>query len=205
MFQRLSILTLVSSVSCWVVLAGPITYQVTVNTSPIQGTGGSVDFNFNPGPLVSQAASVQILNFTTNGTLANNALVIGDVTGTLPSTVSLNNTGALNDYFEGFTYGTTLQFSISLFGPALSSPNGVATSGSTFAFSMFSDPNGTIPVLTTDTTNGFAYTVNVNLDGSTSAASFVPTSSPEPLSLGLLLVGLALLCFGWGKAARQKG
>jgi hypothetical protein len=33
---------------------------------------------------------------------------------------------------------------------------------------MFSDAGGTIPVLTNETTNGFAFTVNVNLDGSTS-------------------------------------
>ena len=48
---------------------------------------------------------------------------------------------------------------------ALSTPDGVSTSGSAFAFSMFSDPAGTIPALTTDTTDGFALTVGVNLDG----------------------------------------
>ena len=41
--------------------AAPITYDVTVDTSSISGTAGSLDFNFNPGPLVTQAASLQIL------------------------------------------------------------------------------------------------------------------------------------------------
>jgi hypothetical protein len=35
------------------VSAAPITYDVTVNTSSITGTTGSLDFNFNPGPLVT--------------------------------------------------------------------------------------------------------------------------------------------------------
>jgi hypothetical protein len=31
--------------------AGPIVYDVTVDTSSIAGTMGSLDFQFNPGPL----------------------------------------------------------------------------------------------------------------------------------------------------------
>ena len=50
--------------------AGPIEYQVSVDTSSISGTAGSLDFNFNPGPLVSQAASLQVLGFASDGTLA---------------------------------------------------------------------------------------------------------------------------------------
>ena len=53
--------------------------------------------------------------------------------------VTFGNGTAFNDFFEGFTYGSKLSFHASLFGPALSSPDGTATSGSTFAFSMFSD------------------------------------------------------------------
>jgi hypothetical protein len=39
--------------------AGPITYDVTINTSSISGTDGSLDFNFNPGLLVTQSASLR--------------------------------------------------------------------------------------------------------------------------------------------------
>ena len=42
--------------------ASPITYNVLVNTSSIAGTTGSLDFNFNPGVLITQAASVQIFS-----------------------------------------------------------------------------------------------------------------------------------------------
>ncbi len=39
-------------------LADVITYDVTVNTSSISGDAGSLDFNFNPGPLVTHGRSV---------------------------------------------------------------------------------------------------------------------------------------------------
>jgi hypothetical protein len=35
---------------------------------------------------------------------------------------------------------------------------------------MFFDPAGTVPVLTITTTDGFAFTVDVNLDGTTTIA-----------------------------------
>jgi hypothetical protein len=181
--------------------AAPITYDVTVDSSSISGTAGSFDFEFNPGPLVTQAASLQILNFASNATLAGNPSLTGDVAGALPATLTFDNGTALNDYFEGFTFSSTLSFQVSLFGPALSSPDGVSTSGSTFAFSMFSDAAGTIPTLTTDAIDGFAFTVDVNLDGTTTVTDFsaqttvVPEAGPavpEPGTLPLVAAGIGL-------------
>ena len=57
--------------------AAPITYDVAVDTSSIFGTAGSLDFNFNPGPLVTQPASLQILDFTSDGTLAGSPTLTG--------------------------------------------------------------------------------------------------------------------------------
>jgi hypothetical protein len=178
-------------------VADPITYNVTVDTSSISGTSGSLDFQFNPGPLTTQTASLQILDFSSDGSLAGSPSLTGDVSGALPGTLTYDNGTAYNDYFEDFTYGTTLSFEVILYGPALSSPDGVSTSGSTFAFSMFSDPAGTIPTLTTDTAGGFAATVDVNLDGTTtitdpSIETSVASSTviPEPPSLLLLATGL---------------
>lgn len=171
-------------------LAAPITYSVTVDTSLISGTAGSLDFNFNPGPLVTQAATLQILNFSGNGSLAGSPLLFGDIGGTLPAALSFDNGAALNDYFQGFTFGSILSFNVSLFGPAVSSPDGVSTSGSTFAFSLFSDPAGTVPALTTNA-NGFGYVININLDGTTTATSFfLPANGvPEPGTSSLILIG----------------
>jgi len=177
--------------------AGPITYDVTVNTSSIAGTAGSLDFQFNPGPLTTQSASLQILDFTSDGVLAGSPSLTGDVSGALPGTLTYDNGTQYNDFFEDFTYGTTLSFEVSLYGPALSAPDGVSTSGSIFAFSMFSDSAGTVPVLTTDTTDGFAAALNLNLDGTTtvtdpSAETSVVSSvaTPDPASLVLLATGL---------------
>lgn len=171
-----------------VAMAGPITYDVAVNTSSITGTAGSLDFNFNPGSLATQAASLQILDFSSDGTLAGCATNVqgfcptGDVSGTLPGTLTFVNDTAFNDYFDDFTFGTTISFEVSLYGPALSSPDGVSTSGSTFAFSMFSDLAGTVPALTTDTTDGFAFTIDVNLDGTTTVTNYSSQTGVEPAS-----------------------
>jgi hypothetical protein len=155
--------------------SGPVTYSVVIDTSSIGGAGGAVgslDMNFNPGLFATQAASLRIVNLAGDGTLAASSSAIGDVSGALPGALTFDNGTPFNDSFQGFTFGTTILFSFTLFGPALSSPDGVSTSGSTFGFSMFSDAAGTQPVLTTDTTDGFAFVVDVNLDGTTTVTNF---------------------------------
>jgi hypothetical protein len=196
-----------------VVTAGPITYDVNVDTSSIFGTAGSLDFNFNPGPLVTQAADLQILNFSSDGSVAGSPTLTGDVSGALPSTLTFDNGTGFNDYFEGFTFGSTLSFKVSLYGPALSSPDGVATSGSTLAFSMFSDQAGTVPALTSDTTDGFAFTVDISLSGSTTVTNYSSVTSigtasaavPEPSTFLFVVAVLALTAavLGFKKQARS--
>lgn len=185
--------------------AAPITYDVTVNTASLSGTTGSLDFNFNPGPLTTQAATLQIDSFS-GASLSGGAFLTGDATGALPGVVTLTNGTAFNDYFQSVVYGSTLTFDLGLSGPALSSPDGTSASGSAFAFSMFSDAAGTQPALTSDTTDGFALTVGVNLDGSTTVSNFSSetaisaaggsTSVPEPDGLALAGAGFALALIG---------
>jgi hypothetical protein len=188
--------------------AADVLYSFSVDTSSISGTAGSLDFNFNPGPFTSQFAQADILNFATDGALSGSPALLGDVSGVLPSTVTFDNGSALNDYFQGFTFGSSLMFDVRLYGPAVNSPDGVSASGSAFAFSMFSDTAGTQPVLTTDTTDGFAATLQVNLDGSTTltnsssqtTVSLAQAAVPEPVGLPIL----AFVFAAFAAALHQK-
>ena len=129
--------------------------------------------------------------------LAGSPSLTGDVTGgPLPATLTFDNGSGFNDYFEAFTFGSNLSFNVSLYGPALNSPDRASTSGSTFAFSMFSNVAGTVPALTTDLTNGFAFKIDVNLDGTTTGTNFSPQTSvsttnavPEPSSFFSFFLG----------------
>ena len=137
------------------------------------------------------------------------ALASNSVSARVTMPLTFDNGGGFNDYFTGFTYGSKLSFKVSFYGPALSAPDEVSTSGSAFSFSMFSDAAGTIPILTSDTVSGFAFTVNVNLDGTTTlanssaqttvlpatAATSEPTTAPLiALGIGLCSVFRLILC-----------
>lgn len=169
--------------------------EVLVDTHTVTGTTGYVDFQFNLGPLVTQGATVQIQGF--NGATyigGTQQLTPGASGGPLPSTITLVNSSSFDDAFEGVTLGNSLSFLLDFGGPAVNSPNGTATSTSEFLFSMFSDVNGTVPLLTSDP-NGVLGSVTVNLDGTLKAQSVSPNLGfvPEPGAFWLLGGGLSVL------------
>lgn len=148
-----------------------IIYQVSVNTSSISGTPGNIDLQFNPGGGSTQPASVRISSFSSVGGVITGApSTVGDVSGTLPGTVTINNTTALNDYFQPFTYGNSFSFRLLFTGPAINAPNGTATSGSEFGLSLFNS-DGSNVFLTTNP-DGFAATANVNLNGTVTTTTY---------------------------------
>lgn len=187
------------------IFASIITYQVTVNTGAIDGTSGFLDFDFAPGN-DSQSAFVSIDGFSPGGSLTGVPQVNGGVIGTLPGTLTIDNSTGFNDYFQAFNFGTSLQFVLTFEGPALTAPDGTSTSGSTFAFGMF-DSTGNNPLLTTDP-NGNTFTVDVNLDGGTTVTTFasdgngdppaatITAATPEPSYFPLVALLLAVIAAG---------
>jgi len=187
------------------------TYQVTVDTSSLSGQTGNLDFQLNPGDSSAEAVTAVITNFqSSGGILASSNALTGDALGLLPGSLTLDNGTSFNDIFQGFTFGTSLSYDVTLSGSALSSPGG--TVGSSFAFSLY-DGSGTTPLLTTDP-NGSVATINVNADGTTSVQTFAqsqgdntpiasatPVSSvPAPPSLVLLLSTVPVGFFYWRRS-----
>ena len=183
--------------------ADVVTYSVLVNTSSISGQSGNIDFQFNPGNVTSDPAFVRISAFSPAGGLGGSPSIIGNVTGTLPSPVRIDNTSALNDYTQAFTFGSTLSFLVGFNGPALTAPSGTATAGNAFGFSLFNS-DFSAALLTVDP-DGFLVTGQVDTLGHVTMASFgtpgpapvvIVTATPEPRFAGVLVVALAGLAIG---------
>ncbi len=103
-----------------------VTYLVTVNTAALSGQG-FLDFQFNPG-ISSQPATAAISAFIPEASLAASSTTAGNVTGTLPPSITLTNSTPYNDEFIGITFGTSLNFLVTLGGPTVTSPNSAAIS-----------------------------------------------------------------------------
>ena len=178
--------------------ASSVTYTANIDTSILAGTTGSVDFNFEPGPFGSRQATVQIVGFTGNGVPYGSATLTGEVSGSLPGNLRFDNGTAYNDYFQSVRYGSLLSFDITLSGTAVGSSD-ISSSGSAFAFSLFSDTAGTMPTLTSDTADGYAITVDINSDGSATPHNYTNgtvllnspmTLTPEPSTWVTVFTGL---------------
>ncbi len=177
--------------------AASVTYSATIDTSTLAGTTGSLDFNFEPGPFGSRPATVQIRRFGGDGSPSGTPTLTGDAGGSLPGDLQFDNGTGYNDYFQAYTFGSLLSFDIMLSGPAVDSAR-VASSGSTFAFSIFSDTDGTMSALTSDTIDGYAITVDINADGSTTLRNHTrsPTSVTPELPSGILVTTATILACG---------
>ena len=213
-----------SSILCalsllWLATAGraQVTYFVTVDTSPLNGTLGNLDLQFNPGGLDALGASVTITNFLSDGLLASSATTTGGASGTLPGPVTIANSSGFNDLFQGITFGNSLSFDATFFGPALSPTPPLPTSGSVFALSLY-NAAGTAPLLTTSPVGSLLH-IATHPNGSTSetgfpdpegvvrATAFIPEPGTLCLLAGAALPGMALAlrrrCRRAGPAARS--
>ena len=120
---------------------------VSVDTSGLAGTSAQLAFDFIEGGTPSN--TITISGFLTDGTLGS-ASSSGDVSGTLPGTVILNDSSFFNEYLTDITLGSSFSF---VFGATANGPD----SGSLpDAFSLFLiDPNtGQALFPTTDPSGG---------------------------------------------------
>jgi hypothetical protein len=216
-FLAAALLAFVAILSAGTARADDLTYNVTIDTSSINGYYGYLDLQFDPGTIPgSQYATATVQNFSTDGIFNSiDDTQTGDVYGgpltgdtSFPSPLGtewFDNLTGYNDDFQGMNFGSTIQFQLVLSGPAVNAPDGVSTSGSAFGVGLW-DITGSNPLLTTDL-NGFVGTVDIGLDGTGTVTTFnsdadkdppVATITqqgtsvvPEPGSFLLLATGLA--------------
>jgi hypothetical protein len=137
-------LTLVLALSATPASQAGVIYQITVDTSGVSGSSGYVDLQFNPAdPSNSPSATATVSNFTGYTGSLGSPTTDGSVSGSLTSTLTLGNSTALNAYLSSITFGATLQFLVSLNGPAFSQ---TAVDGSSFAFSLYNNSNPLQPL-----------------------------------------------------------
>ena len=144
-----------------------------------------------------------VSGFTTDGMLVPGTLQLsGGASGSLPGSLTINDSTGYNDAFQNFTFGNSLSFDVTLSGN-LANPN----PGAEFSLTLY-DQNGN-PVLSANPNYPGVVTIDVNSDGTQtvtvgSQASATPggvAASPEPSSMVLLsacMVGLGG-CWLWRK------
>ena len=189
--------------------ADSVEYTFTLNTSSIAGTTGSLDFALFPGAGSDQSLSALVTGFSADGSYGGSQTTTGDVTGgpvITGNNLVINSTFADNDDLETFTYGNSLSFFVDLSGPALSAPDGLATSPYEFDFFTYSDTAGTVPVLTSDP-NGISGSITISPEAVIDAGAISPelnvVATPEPSMLWLLGGALALLAL-WRRRFRLR-
>ncbi len=190
--------------------AGSITYDVSVNTTSLSGAAGFLDFQLNPGPNNVAPATAALEGFSTDGILDLSGLVTnGDVSGDLPGTVLFDNGAALNEYSPNITFGSFIDFTVSL---SWTQSQPLFDSGSVFLFSMYVYDPGYY-VSGNSSPDGRAIDFDINADGTNGASNYSDgsgapatvtpesTATPEPSGLVLLLAPVVLMM--WNRARRS--
>ena len=164
-------------------------YSFSADTSSVTGQMGSVDIQFNGlGPGGTDTA--MILTFASIGGTLGAATPTGDVTGDLANLpVTLTDDTSFNDLNQDFTFGSSLQFTLTL-------TTNIDSPGATFTFAMYDGSNN--PVDAIGGGNFSAIEIDVDQYGNPESPLTGPgvsgglqgaTAVPEPASAVLFALG----------------
>lgn len=190
-------------------------YTFSMNTAPLVGNGPfALDLQFldgsgSPADLKNNTVTLTNFAFGAGGSPSGGGTATGGAAGNLSSGVTLNDTSFFNEYFENFTAGGILSFTIDttnvldpsgtpdLFTVAIldSGLNELPTAGPVSEFLDISLGGGASPQVTTyGSAAGSAY----SLAAPTVQVATAPPTLPEPSNSWALLAVL----LGFGLASR---
>lgn len=173
--------------------ADSVTYAVSVDTSSLVGGTGYIDLELNAGSLPAADVMATVSGFGGAVPDSGNLFTLG-TSGTLPGDVSFDNQTP-NDYFEALTFGSVINFNVTLSGPGVSSTGSILSDSGTDFQVEFLDSTQSSFLFTNDP-NGPAAIIAIANDGSLSAeaqqgSTVAPT--PEPATLSLVGLGAAMM------------
>jgi len=171
-------------------VASAQSYLVTVDTRDYAGTDGYVNFQFNPADLTAPAASATVLQWLGSTTLLDAPLIEGNVTGSLPGTVTMNNGTAFNDYFHAAEFGNVFSFVVEFSGNVAPS-----VLGTSFALALYAADGVTPLQLEGDIYSGAIARFELTSEGVDfwNSPYVQVTPVPLPAAAWLLLSGIVTL------------
>ncbi|WP_215409716.1 NF038129 family PEP-CTERM protein [Janthinobacterium sp. JC611] len=175
-------------------LADPLAYRVEIDTSQFSGAG-FLDFAFIAGNSPAPGASAVLSNFS--GAFGALASQEGNVSGSVPGTLTFGNGGAYNDWFHNVTLGGKFGFNVVFGGDFL---NTAGNAGTTFGVGLLDytgmaylgNANGNLLQFELTPLNGG---VPASIAGSTYASIASISAVPEASEWMMLTGGLALIGF----------
>jgi PEP-CTERM motif len=175
--------------------ADPITFHVSINTTPIAGTSGFVAIDLLGGsPLQGNTAT--IVGFATTGVLGSSSSA-GNVTGSLTSPPLILTTSVFfNEFLQGTAFGSgSMTFDLTLSSNFLmgSTPDSfsIFLLNSTFTPFTTSDPTGANALFVIDITDTITPLVFTSAFATVTVTPAGAAPVPEPGTVVLLGSGLS--------------
>ena len=191
---RRAVLAALFAGSSSLALADPLGYRVEIDTRQFSGAG-FLDFAFIAGNSPAPGATATLSNFS--GAFGALASQEGNVSGSLPGTLTFGNSGAYNDWFHNVTLGGKFAFNVAFGGDFL---NTAGNAGTTFGVGLLDytgmaylgNANGNLVQFELTPLNGG---LPASIAGSTYASIASISAVPEASEWMMLTGGLALIGF----------